>query len=171
MGNTISTRHIPTARRVREIAFKILSRRVRAGRFLDLCAGCGMVGLDALSRGAMIATFVDRSSRMCDIVRKNLEVCGIKDGHGEVIEAEVVPFLKQMLKRKRFWDIVYFGPPDNADHDAVLEYFGHGTAIARGGLLLIEHHKELFFPEKLGILKRSRVVVIDDKALSFYERK
>jgi 16S rRNA (guanine(966)-N(2))-methyltransferase RsmD len=171
MGNTISLRHVPTTRRVREIAFKILSRRVRAGRFLDLCAGCGMVGLDALSRGAMIASFVDRSKRMCDIIKKNLENCGIKDGHGEVIEAEVVPFLKKMSKRKRFWDIVYFGPPDNADHDAVLEYFGRGTAVARGGLLLIEHHKDLFFPEKLGLLTRSRVVVVDDKALSFYERK
>ena len=171
MGNTISVRHVPTVRRLREITFKILSRRVRAGRFLDLCAGCGMVGLDAISRGAMIATFVDRSTRMCDVIRKNLEICGVKTGHGEVIEAEVVPFLKRMSKRNRFWDIVYFGAPDDAEHDAALEYFGRGAVIARGGLLLIEHHKELFFPEKLGILKRSRVVVVDDKALSFYERK
>ena len=130
-----------------------------------------MVGLDAISRGAMIATFVDHSTRMCDLIRKNLELCGVKTGHGEVIEAEVVPFLKRMAKRNRFWDVIYFGAPDDADHNSALEYFGRGAVIARGGLLLIEHHKELFFPEKIGILNRSRVVVVDDKALSFYERK
>jgi len=171
MSNTISVRHVPTARRIREIMFKILSRRIRAGRFLDLCAGCGMVGLDAISRGAMLSTFVDRSARMCDIIRKNLERLEIKTGHGEVIEAEIVPFLKRMARRSRFWDVIYFGAPDDADHNAALEYFGRGAVIARGGLLLIEHHKELFFPEQFGILKRSRVVVVDNKAISFYERK
>jgi 16S rRNA (guanine(966)-N(2))-methyltransferase RsmD len=171
MTNTISVRHVPTARRMREIVFKILTRQIRGKRFLDLCAGCGMVGLDAVSRGAMIATFVDRSARMCDLIKKNLEFCGVREGHGEIIEAEVVPFLKKMSKRKRFWDVIYFGAPDNTDHETALEYFGRGAVIARGGLLLIEHHKELFFPEKLGILKRSRVVVVDDKAISFYERK
>ena len=171
MANSVSARHVPTARKLREIVFKILSRRIRAGRFLDLCAGCGMLGLEAISRGAMAATFVERSARMASLIKKNLDSCGIKPGHGEIVEAEIVPFLKQMEKRRRFWDVVYYGAPDDADHQDALRFLNRGVAVARGGVLVIEHNKELFFPEKLGILDRGRVMVIDDRAVSLYERK
>ena len=161
----------PTARRIREVMFRILFRRVRAGRFLDLCAGAGTVGIEAISRGALIATFVERSSKMCSFIKKNLESCGIKDGHGEVVEMEVVPFLKKMAKRRRFWNVVYFDPPYDSNYDEVLDYFSRGAAIKPGGTLVIEHHAEMFFPEKFGVMKRWRVLIQGDTALSFYERK
>lgn len=161
----------PTARRIREVMFRILFRRIRAGRFLDLCAGCGTVGIEAISRGALIGTFVERSAKMCSFIKKNLETCGIKEGHGEVIEMEVVPFLKKMSKRRRFWDVVYFDPPYDSNYDEVLDYFSRGTAVKPGGTLVIEHHAEMFFPENFGVMKRWRVLVQGDTALSFYERK
>ena len=160
-----------TARRVRETMFRILYRRVRAGRFLDLCAGTGIVGIEAISRGALIATFVERSARMCSVVRKNLETCGIKTGHGEVVQEEVVPFLKQMHKRKRHWDVVYFDPPRDANYDEVTAYLARGAAIKPKGVLIIEHHSEMFFPEKIGVLTRWRVFEQGATTLSFYERR
>ncbi len=161
----------PTARRIREVMFRILFRRVRAGRFLDLCAGAGTVGIEAISRGAIISTFVERSAKMCSFIKKNLESLAIKEGHGEVVEMEIVPFLKKMGKRRRQWDVVYFDPPYDANYDEVLEYFGRGIAIRPGGTLVIEHHAEMFFPEKFGVMKRWRVLLQGDTALSFYERK
>jgi 16S rRNA (guanine966-N2)-methyltransferase len=95
LQSTASPNVRPTARRIREVMFRILFRRIRAGRFLDLCAGSGMVGIEAISRGAIIATFVERSAKMCSFIKKNLESCEIKEGHGEVVEMEVVPFLKK----------------------------------------------------------------------------
>jgi 16S rRNA (guanine966-N2)-methyltransferase len=172
LQSTTSPKVRPTARRLREIMFKILFRKIRARRFLDLCAGCGTVGLEAMSRGALLGTFVERSAKMCSFIKKNMEACGIKEGHGEVLEMECVPFLKQMMKRKRFWDVVYYDPPYDVNYDEVLDYFAKGAAVAPdGGILVIEHHAEMFFPERIGSLKRWRVIVQGDSALSFFERK
>ncbi len=82
-----------------------------------------------------------------------------------------VPFLKQMSKRRRFWDVVFFDPPYDTDYDEVLAYLSRGACIKPHGALVIEHHSEMFFPESLGVLKRWRVVLTGETALSFYERK
>lgn len=161
----------PTARRARETMFRILYRRVRAGRFLDLCAGSGTIGVEAISRGALIATFVERSARMCSFIKKNLETCGIKEGHGEVCEKEVVPFLKQMHKRRRQWDVVYFDAPRDSDYGDIMAYLARGAAIKPKGVLVIEHSGDASLPEKFGVMSRWRVLEQGGTTLSFYERK
>lgn len=166
-----SPKLLATSRRIRETMFKILFRRVRAGRFLDLCAGSGMVGIEAISRGALIGTFVERSAKMCSFIRKNLASCGIKEGHGEIVEMEAVPFMKKMSKRRRFWDVVFFDPPYDSNYEEALKYFARGITIKPHGVLVIEHHVDMFFPEKIGVLKRWRVIIQGDSAISFYERK
>ena len=171
LQSTASGKVRPTARRIREVMFRILYRRVRGKRFLDLCAGSGTVGIEAISRGALIGTFVERSAKMCGFIKKNLAACDIKEGHGEIHQVEVVPFLKRMAKRRRLWDVVYFDPPYDSNYDEVLDYFSRGAAIRPGGVLVIEHHVEMFFPEEFGLMKRWRVVAQDDTSLSFYERK
>jgi 16S rRNA (guanine(966)-N(2))-methyltransferase RsmD len=171
LQSTTSQKVRPTARRIREVMFRILLRRVRAGRFLDLCAGSGTVGIEAISRGALIGTFVERSAKMCSFIKKNMEALHIKNGHGEVVEMEAIPFLKQMEKRRRFWDVVFFDPPYDTNYDEVLVYFSRGTALKPNGILVIEHHAEMFFPEKFGVMNRWRVIAQGETSLSFYERK
>jgi 16S rRNA (guanine(966)-N(2))-methyltransferase RsmD len=171
LQSTTSAKVRPTARRIREVMFRILFRRVRAGRFLDLCAGSGTVGIEAISRGALLGTFVERSAQMCSFIKKNLEACGIKEGHGEIYKIEAVPFLKRMEKRRRLWDVAYFDPPYDSNYDEVLAYFGRGATLKSHGVLVIEHHAEMFFPETFGVMKRWRVVVQGDTALSFYEKQ
>ena len=160
-----------TARRIRESLFHILFRKVGAKRFLDLCAGAGTVGIEAISRGALIGTFVERSAKMCNFIRKNLQTCGIKEGHGEIYEMEAIPFLKRMTKRRRFWDLVYFGPPYDMDYNEVLKYFEKGALVSPHGTLAMEHHAEMFFSKNIGVMKRWKVVVRGETAISFYERK
>jgi 16S rRNA (guanine966-N2)-methyltransferase len=171
LQTSVSPKIRPTPRRMRETMFKILFRRVRAGRFLDMCAGCGIVGIEAISRGAIVSTFVERSARMNTLIKNNLKNCEIKEGHGEVFEMEAVPFMKKMLKRRRFWDVVFFDQPYEANYDEVLKYFSRGATIKLNGVLVIEHHSDRFLPEKLGVLKRWRVIIQDDSAISFYERR
>lgn len=165
-----SPKMAPTGRKIRAVFFRILYRRIRARRFLDLCAGSGTVGIDALSRGALLVTMVERKAKNCSLIRENLETLGINEGHGEVVEAEVIPFLKQMAKRRRFWDVVYFAPPFDFDYDEAFECFKRGFSIKPGGIFVIEHHPDMFFPEKIGVLTRWKVVIEDDAALSFYDR-
>lgn len=161
----------PTPRKLREVLFKVVSRRVKAGRFLDLGAGAGTMGLEAISRGAMAATFVERSARKCSFLRKNIETLGVKDGHSETFEGEILPFLKQMARRNRCWDLVFLGTRDKDAENEILDRLGKGTAIERGGLLLIEHSSDREFPEKLGILNRWRTIVNGFTTITFYERK
>ena len=160
-----------TDRRLREALFKILHRQVRAGRFLDLCSGTGTIGIEAISRGAIVSTFVERSARFCSLIRKNLEKLDIKTGHGEVFETEVVPFLKKVAKRGRVWDVVYYGAPFDADYESVLKFFKKGVSLKKRGILVIEHHSEMFFPEKLGVLHRWKVITEGEVSLSFYDRR
>ncbi len=160
-----------TARHLRESMFKILFKKVKGARFLDLCAGVGTIGIEAISRGAVLSTFVERSAKMCSVIEKNLEIFEIKEGHGEVFKMEAVPFLKQMGKRRRRWDVVYFDPSFGADFEEVLKYFERGIGVERLGVLIIEHHTEMFFPENLGVMKRWRVIIQDENSLSFYEKK
>lgn len=166
-----SPRYPITPRKVREAVFKILFRKIRARRFLDLCAGSGIVGLEAISRGSIISTFVERSAKMCGLIRKNLESLEIKIGHGEIVEMEVEPFLKKMAKRRRTWDVVFFETPASENYDGVVKFLSRGKVVAPGGTVVIEHPSEVFMPERLGVLKRWRVVVQGDRAISFFERR
>lgn len=171
LQTTASPKARVTSRHIREVMFRILQRRIRAGRFLDLCAGAGTMGIEAISRGALIGTFVERSAKMCGFIKKNLAALNIKEGHGEIFKAEAIPFLKQMEKRRRVWDVVFFDPPPDADYDEILDYFKRGAALKSKGILVVEHPAEMFFPENIGVLNRWRVVAQDETALSFYERK
>ena len=170
LQSTTSPKVRPTTRRIREVMFRLISRRIRGRRFLDICAGSGAVGIEAISRGALLGTFVERSAKMCSFIRKNMAAMEIKEGHGEIFEMEVVPFLKKMEQRRRFWDVVFLDPPYDTDYEEFLQYFSKGVCIKPRGILIVEHHAEMFFPEKLGVLKRWRVIIEGETALSFYER-
>jgi 16S rRNA G966 N2-methylase RsmD len=76
-----------------------------------------------------------------------------------------------MSKRRRFWDVVFFDPPYDTNYEESLKYFGRGASITPGGVLVLEHHSDMFFPEKIGVMKRFRVVVQGETTISFYERK
>src|ERR687890_1954838 len=77
----------PTSDRLRETLFNVIAPRIEGARFLDLCAGSGAVGIEALSRGAAHVTFVDRSRKMCGLVEANLASCGIRADQVEVVMA------------------------------------------------------------------------------------
>ncbi|HKS28762.1 MAG TPA: 16S rRNA (guanine(966)-N(2))-methyltransferase RsmD [Pyrinomonadaceae bacterium] len=168
-----SRRVRPTARRLREALFELLSFRVEGARFLDLCAGSGAVGIEALSRGASHVTFVDRSPRMCGFIESNLAACGVPGGQAEIWLSDAEHFLRRsLIQRDRVWDIAFFDPPYAVPYAPVLEAFGTAELLRpRGGVLVAEHHCDNPLPEQGGALKRWRTIRQGDSCLSFYERK
>ena len=168
--NSPSPKAPHTSRRIREIVFKVISRRVKGGRILDLGAGSGTIGIESISRGAMLATFVERSARMCTLLRKNLAEIGVKDGHGEVVECEILSFLKKAARRKRVWDVVYFDIPHGDEHAAILDALSGGCGIKSRGLLIVEHASEFSHPDNIKQLRRWRTIDSGEKILSIYER-
>src|SRR4030095_4830607 len=88
----------PTSDRLRETLFNILAPRIKDARFLDLCAGSGAVGIEALSRGAAHVTFVDRSRRMYALIETNLKLLNVKDEEVQVVSREALDFLRRTTK-------------------------------------------------------------------------
>ncbi|MGI8410648.1 MAG: RsmD family RNA methyltransferase [Pyrinomonadaceae bacterium] len=171
LQNSASASTLPTTGLMREVIFRTIFNRIRGSRFLDLCAGSGMVGFEAISRGVMLATFVERSAKMSSLIRKNMEDLGIKQGHGEVIEMEIMPFLKRAAKRCRFWDIVYFDSCDDMYIEEKLNIFATRRLLKSGGLLFVEHGSAKILPVKLEFLRKAQTFVHDEKTLSFYEKQ
>src|SRR2546423_3117005 len=89
----------PTSDRLRETLFNVLAPRLDAARFLDLCAGSGAVGSEALSRGADFVTFVDRSRKMCGLIEANLDLLGVPEEQTEVVLSEAADYLRRTTAR------------------------------------------------------------------------
>src|ERR1044072_1176584 len=98
----------PTSDRLRETLFNVIAPRIEGSRFLDLCAGSGAVGIEALSRGASRVTFVDKSRKMCGLVDANLDLCRVPEEETDVVQSEAADFLQRNLNRKnQQWDIMF----------------------------------------------------------------
>jgi 16S rRNA (guanine(966)-N(2))-methyltransferase RsmD len=162
----------PTSDRLRETLFNVIAPRIAGARFLDLCAGSGAVGIEALSRGASFTHFVDRSRKMCGLIEANLDLCGVPEDETEVVMSEASDFLKRARTRGELsWNIVFFDPPYATDYLPVIEQFGARDAVllAAGGLLVVEHHHKNTLKDESGALRRWRILKQGDSALSFYE--
>jgi 16S rRNA (guanine(966)-N(2))-methyltransferase RsmD len=169
----------PTSDRLRETLFNVLAPRVGGARFLDLCAGTGAVGIEALSRGASFVTFVERVHKMCALIEVNLDLLGVPEDLTEVVKSDAAEYLKRTVAGggrdwrggSEPWDIVYFDPPYATDYAAVLREFGEHTSklLRAGGALIVEHHHKNALLDTHGHLRRWRLLKQGDSALSFYE--
>ncbi len=163
----------PTSDRLRETLFNVLAPRIEGTRFLDLCAGSGAIGIEALSRGAAHVTFVDRSRKMCGLIESNLDLVKIPEDETEVVQSEAEEFLRRPRMSARAhepWDLVYFVPPYATDYIGVLKLFGDptGSLLDKAGLLVVEHHHKKDLPDQVGNIRRQRVLKQGDSSLSFY---
>lgn len=169
-----SLRTRPTSDRLRETLFNILAPRIAGARFLDLCAGSGAVGIEALSRGAAHVTFVDRSRKMYALIETNLKLLKVGSDETEVSSREALDFLKRNIRSAdEPFDLIFFDPPYAIDYGEVLNYLGANAAglLASDGAVIVEHDEKKDLAEESGSIKRYRVVKQGDSALSFYAAK
>lgn len=165
-----SLRTRPTSDRLRETLFNILAPRISdETRFLDLCSGTGAVGIEALSRDAAFAVFVDKSRKSCALIEENLDLLEIPEDETDVVQADAAEYLK---KTSESFDIIFFDPPYQNDYREVLELIGVDRAniLKDDGLLVVEHDKKNELPDLLGTLRRWRIITQGGSCLSFYER-
>jgi 16S rRNA (guanine(966)-N(2))-methyltransferase RsmD len=149
--------------------FNVLAPRIEGARFLDLYAGSGAVGIEALSRGAAEAVFVERAAPALNALRANLARLGVKEG-AQVAPGSVAAFLRKEAGTR--FDLVFLDPPYDAagEYLAVLGLMG-GTAarlLADGALVIAEHFRKNRLDDGYGSLRRTRFLHQGDAALSFY---
>ena len=171
----------PTSDRLRETLFNVLAQRVAGAVFLDLYAGSGAVGIEALSRGAAEAIFVEQAEAARKAIRANLTSLGIKSGY--VIDSHsVAAALKRLAGQGRRVDLVFLDPPyaAAAEYETALGLLAGeaGGLLAEGAVVAAEHEKRRELAESYGAggsgagrggrLVRYRVLRQGDAAISFY---
>ena len=168
----------PTSDRVKESVFGILGVSVINASFLDLCAGTGNIGLEALSRGAKSVTFVDRSPNSIRVIRSNLAGCGLSGGDPNVniVKLDALKGLAYLARRNARFDLIYFDPPyDSGIHEACLGQIGMSKLLLPSGQVVMERRRErraeCATPEALDELKLKRQERYGDTVISFYQRE
>jgi 16S rRNA (guanine966-N2)-methyltransferase len=164
-----SLRLRPTSDRLRETLFNILGPTVKDSLFVDLYAGTGAIGIEALSRGAREVVFVESHAKACSLIRENLEALGVRVGM-EVIEASALRGLERLAGRRRVADFIFLDPPYEKEEEylLVLEFLDASHLVAPGGLVVVEHRRKKELPERLDRLERVRLLEQGDAAMSFY---
>ena len=162
----------PTSARVREALLAILAHRTQDARVLDLYAGTGALGIEALSRGARQAVFVDNHVAATRVLRENVARCG-HDEQCVVITQDVETFLASppSFGEPPAFDIVFVDPPYHAtDLGRLLERLDLSGKIAAQGMVILEHFFKYAVPSRIGALTQTRQSRYGDTILTFYQR-
>lgn len=155
----------PTSEKVREAVFQILGDPAGA-RVLDLFAGSGALGIEALSRGAAHATFVDSGRPALEAVRGNLAALGVGD-RASVIAADAIAFARRPPAEP--WTLVFLDPPYASELGARALEAIPIAALAPGAVIVVEHDRRHPPPDAAGSLLRTDQRRYGDTHLSFYE--
>jgi 16S rRNA (guanine(966)-N(2))-methyltransferase RsmD len=160
----------PTAARVKEALFSIIDSRfgVSGKRVLDVFAGAGALGLEALSRGAAEAVFVERGRKETLAIARNLRGAGY-EGKARVRRGEATACLRKLAKEGERFDLVFIDPPYQSGLAAkVLEVLGAGGLLAQPALVVAEHSLREPLEELYGVLAAWMVRRYGDTCLSFF---
>ncbi len=161
----------PTSARVREALLSILAHRTQGARVLDLYAGTGALGLEALSRGAHQVVFVENHVASARILRENITRCGY-DEQCLVIAQNVETFLTSppSFGEPPAFDIVFADPPyQTTDLAQLLERLNLSGKIGSRGVVILEHFFKRTVPSQVGTLTQTRQSRYGDTMLTFLQ--
>lgn len=157
----------PTAARVREALFNIWHGNIEDCRWLDLCAGTGSMGAEALCRGASLVVGIEKWSKACAIIQQNWERVAQPEQTFQVIRGDVVERLKSLAGQQ--FDRIYFDPPyESGLYESVLAAIAHYQLLDEAGELAIEHSPNHWTSIEIPNLAISREKVYGNTAVTFY---
>jgi 16S rRNA (guanine(966)-N(2))-methyltransferase RsmD len=158
----------PTSDKVKESIFNILGDKIIDAIFLDLCAGTGGIGVEALSRGAKEAVFVENNHRVVKLIKENLLLCNLEK-NSEIVCCDTVKFLEDSDKR---FDIIFFDPPYKSDLlEKAMAVFDRKELLNNNGILIIEHNSKTALPEETNSLILLKKYKYGDTTLSLYKKR
>jgi len=158
----------PTSAKAREAIFNILREKVVDCVFLDLYAGTGAVGIEAISRGAGFVIFVDKDGAKIRIIKELIEKFSFKQGAKFFVE-DALDFLKKTTMK---FDIIFADPPyASLELDKVLPLIDNKNILNNKGLVIAEHSRKKTLPPIIGRLKLAKIYKYGDTALSLYREE
>lgn len=144
----------PTTDRIKETLFNMLQDDLYHCRFLDLFSGSGAIGIEALSRGAEQAVFVENNANAAKIIRENLKTTHLEE-QAVVMNCDALTALRRLEDRGLSFDFIFMDPPYNQLHEKrVLEYLAHSSLVTEDTVIVVEASKETDMPylKELGFL-------------------
>jgi 16S rRNA (guanine966-N2)-methyltransferase len=165
----------PTSDRLRETLFNVLCAgdpaALAESKWLDLYAGTGAVGVEALSRGAGMVYFVESSKAAAEVIACNLKSLGIVGGF-QIMKVEAGTALQQLDAAERPADFIFLDPPYamQEEYAKTLAALAESKLLSASSLVIAEHEKRFDPGEVFGELRRYRKLVQGDASLSFYRR-
>jgi 16S rRNA (guanine(966)-N(2))-methyltransferase RsmD len=159
----------PTSDRLRETLFNVLGPAVEDSLFIDLFAGTGAVGIEAVSRGAKQTIFIESHAATAKLLQQNLESLKAANA-AELIVADALRGLEKLQARHLMADFIFIDPPYNndADYTRTLEFLDDSHLVAPRGMVIAEHRTGFELPEMFERLELKRVLEQGDATLSFY---
>lgn len=167
----------PTSDRLRETLFNVLSGgdpgRLQDTLWLDVYAGTGAVGIEALSRGARMAYFIEEAPRAAALVRENLRSLGVESESFEVIERDALAGLRRLDAQVVACDFCFLDPPYrlHAAYGETLGFLSQARLLQPAAVVIAEHDFKFDPPAQVGALQRYRKLEQGDAALSFYRKQ
>ena len=167
-GASMGERLRPTSAKVREALFDILRDRVYGAAFVDLYAGTGTVGLEALSRGAKKVAFIEPDPALNEIIRHNAEHFGFFE-NAEIVRGRAEEFLKKAASVHEQFDVIFLDPPYQSEEiEKVLPVIGEEELLMEDGVVVVEHFFKKNLPERAGTLELHTRYRYGDTMLTLY---
>lgn len=164
----------PTSDRLRETLFNVIAPQIEGARFVDLYAGSGAVGIEAISRGAEFVWFAERAPAAVKAIRENLAALKIGSAYGLEARGTAV-LLEELALSGEKLNFIFLDPPYESEEEyaKTLNFLGSRAAnlLAEDARVIAEHRSKVELPENIGALGRVRVLKQGDAALSFYRCK
>lgn len=164
----------PTSDRVKESIFSIIRNKVTDANFLDLCAGSGNIGIEALSQGAKQVTFLDEDLQSIRLIEQNLERCGLNRQNPQIhiLRSDAARGINILSKQRKTYALIYFDPPYHKEiYKRCITQISDTKILETKGLLLIEHHLNTQLPLDIGTLRCDRQNRYGETRISFYRHK
>lgn len=159
----------PTASRVREAIFNIWQFEIAGCRWLDLCAGTGAMGAQALCRGAAVVVGIEQAGRACKVIEQNWRKLARPEQQVQILQMDVLRGLAQLAGQQ--FDRIYFDPPYACDfYEGVIMAIAHHNLLSSTGVLAVEHHKHKKLPPALSGLSQTQTRHYGTTAVAFYQR-
>jgi 16S rRNA (guanine966-N2)-methyltransferase len=159
----------PTSDRLRETVFNILQPQIMHSQFLDLCAGSGAIGIEALSRGAATVTFIESQRLAIQAILANLAHCKITTAV-ELLRLDAIVALKQLQQRGAQFDLVYVDPPYQSPiYLPVLTLLSNARLLSPTARVLVEHHRKSPLPTSVENLGCYRQINQGETAINCYQ--
>lgn len=158
----------PTTGKVREALFDILRGRIDKTRFLDLYAGTGAIGIDALKEGAAEVVFVESGNESINKIRQSAQKSGFYEKI-KIITKRVLPFIEWAEGKGMKFDIIFLDPPYHTDEAiSALSAIGRSHILDKEGVVIAEHFKKRELPGRFGKLYKLRDYRYGDSVLTLY---